>query len=366
MNIIGGFYNAADELEEQSRNPYRQISLESKTKTKAVWIEKLEMIYEMRLRDLDPQLWSHLKALDISPRLFGLRWLRLLYGREFTFPDVLFLWDVIFSDKPSFEIIDDIFVAMLIQIRRLLLNADYSTALQFLMRYPPIADVHSFVTYCLHLRFPTKFSKPSIYGGTHFAHITVAGKPHPNQDKKEKRIVNGSAKLPLTSISVSATAHEKESKNNAKQSVRFQDEEQTTRLNEDVLEELELLKEQVALLQSSLNDKDIVSRISASRLLKILPELEQAIRDPSRIPQISEEIKNIANSLSGNTVPNQWVRNVTTRSEPCPVDIPKDGNLKFRPRSQSGSNTKPQRLVPRSLRNDNELKELHFVMKKNF
>ena len=178
--------------------------------------------------------------------------------------------------------------------------------------------------------------------------------------------MNGSAKLPLTSISVSATAHEKESKNNSKLSVRFQDEEQTTRLDEVVLEELELLKEQVALLQSSLNDKDIVSRISASRLLKILPELEQASRDPSRISQISEEVKNIANSLSGNTVPNQWVRNVTTRAEPCPVDIPKDGNLKFRPRSQSGSNTKPQRPVPRSLRNDNELKELHFVMKKNF
>ena len=105
MNIIGGFYNAADELEEQAGNPYRQISLwvlfyfkiksliifnsisnfrESKTKTKAAWIEKLEVIYEMRLRDLDPQLWNHLKTLDISPRLFGL-WVRFLFTARSNF-----------------------------------------------------------------------------------------------------------------------------------------------------------------------------------------------------------------------------------------------------------------------------------------
>ncbi|KAE9556205.1 hypothetical protein FO519_000544 [Halicephalobus sp. NKZ332] len=337
MNIIGEFYSVADELEEQPENSYYQCALESRKKTKAAWIEKLDVIYDMRLRDLDPQLWSHLKTLDISPRLFGLRWLRLLYGREFPFPDVLFLWDVIFSDKPSFDIIDDIFVAMLIQIRRLLLNADYSTALQFLMRYPPIADVHSFVAYCLHLRFPTKFSKPSIYGVTHFSHITVAGKPHPNLDRKEKRTVNGSApKLPLTSISVSASAHETESQNISKMGKKNEGE-QTARSNGEMLEELELLKEQVALLQSSLNDKDLVSRVSASRILKLIPELEEVCRESARISGISEEMQNIANSLSGNTVPNHWIRNVATRSEQCAVEIQKDGSAKFRPRSQSGS-----------------------------
>jgi TBC1 domain family protein 5 len=80
--------------------------------------------------------------------------LRLLYGREFPFPDLLFLWDVIFTDRPGFIIIEDIFVAMLIQIRSLLLNADYSTAMQYLMRYPPISDVQAFIQYCLHLHSP--------------------------------------------------------------------------------------------------------------------------------------------------------------------------------------------------------------------
>lgn len=179
-------------------------------------------------------------------------------------------------------------------------------------------------------------------------------------------MINGSAKLPLTSISVSASAHEAEAKNSAKMNTRLQNEEDLYQPSDEMLEELELLKEQVALLQSNLNDKELVSRMSAARILKVLPELEESTRDPSKISQISEEMQNIASNLSANTVPNQWVRNVATRSEQCPVEVPRDGNMKFRQRSQSGTITRPQRVIPRSLRNDNELKELHFVMKKNF
>uniref|UniRef100_A0A914YDT6 Rab-GAP TBC domain-containing protein n=1 Tax=Panagrolaimus superbus TaxID=310955 RepID=A0A914YDT6_9BILA len=174
MNIVEGFYNVADEnfADESVASPLpaspfslfvskkveivkRKLSFRNATtKPKAPWISKLELIYDHKLRSIDFALWSHLNALDISPRLFGLRWLRLLYGREFPFPDLLFLWDVIFTDRPMFTIIEDIFVAMLIQIRSLLLNADYSTAMQYLMRYPPISDVQAFIQYCLHLHSP--------------------------------------------------------------------------------------------------------------------------------------------------------------------------------------------------------------------
>uniref|UniRef100_A0A914PNK8 Protein kinase domain-containing protein n=1 Tax=Panagrolaimus davidi TaxID=227884 RepID=A0A914PNK8_9BILA len=108
--------------------------------------------------------------------------------------------DVIFTDRPRFTIIEDIFVAMLIQIRSLLLNADYSTAMQYLMRYPPISEVQTFIQYCLHLHSAKVLFyliKPATDGVTHFSHATVAGKPHPNQDRKDqfnnfrKRVKNG-------------------------------------------------------------------------------------------------------------------------------------------------------------------------------
>lgn len=92
--------------------------------------------------------------MDISVQVFGIRWLRLLFIREFHLHDLLFLWDVILSDRPTLNLVDYVFLALLIQIRDLLLHSDYSAALQYLMRYPPIADIHTFVKLVLHLKFP--------------------------------------------------------------------------------------------------------------------------------------------------------------------------------------------------------------------
>ena len=45
------------------------------------------------------------------------RWVRLLFGREFPMQDLLMLWDAIFADSISFDLVDYIFVAMLLYIR---------------------------------------------------------------------------------------------------------------------------------------------------------------------------------------------------------------------------------------------------------
>lgn len=34
------------------------------------------------------------------------------------------------------------------------INEDYSTTLQYLMRYPPVADAHSLIQYALHIKSP--------------------------------------------------------------------------------------------------------------------------------------------------------------------------------------------------------------------
>jgi hypothetical protein len=45
------------------------------------------------------------------------RWIRLLFGREFAFDQLLSLWDTIFAYDPTLELIDLICVAMLLRIR---------------------------------------------------------------------------------------------------------------------------------------------------------------------------------------------------------------------------------------------------------
>ncbi|KAG8900147.1 hypothetical protein FRB99_006207 [Tulasnella sp. 403] len=90
------------------------------------------------LRTVDPALYSTLRESGIEPQLYGMRWLRLLFSREFGMIDILPLWDGIFAIDPSFEIAHWICVAMLVRIRNRLIPSDYSGQLTALLRYPPL------------------------------------------------------------------------------------------------------------------------------------------------------------------------------------------------------------------------------------
>jgi TBC1 domain family protein 5 len=90
------------------------------------------------LSKVDPELSSHLEKLDIMPQVFLMRWIRLLFGREFPFDDLLTMWDVVFAHDPSLEIVDHICLVMLLRIRWDLMDSDYNSALTLLLRYPPL------------------------------------------------------------------------------------------------------------------------------------------------------------------------------------------------------------------------------------
>lgn len=66
---------------------------------------------------------------------FPRRWVRLLFGREFDFEDVLRVWDLLFAESISLGLIDMTCIAMLLRIRWDLMEADYTTALTLLLRY---------------------------------------------------------------------------------------------------------------------------------------------------------------------------------------------------------------------------------------
>ncbi|KAK7923977.1 TBC1 domain family member 5 [Apiospora marii] len=100
-------------------------------------VEKSQYIHEVLLYKVDPDLSNHLKAIEILPQIFLIRWIRLLFSREFPFDQMLVLWDTLFAVDPSLQLIDLVCTAMMVRIRWDLIEADYSVALQLLLKYPP-------------------------------------------------------------------------------------------------------------------------------------------------------------------------------------------------------------------------------------
>ena len=80
-------------------------------------VERSKRIHENYLHHADPELAEHLTAIEILPQIFLIRWIRLLFGREFPFDDVLALWDILFAKDPTLDLIDLVSVCMLLRIR---------------------------------------------------------------------------------------------------------------------------------------------------------------------------------------------------------------------------------------------------------
>ncbi|NXD70160.1 TBCD5 protein, partial [Eolophus roseicapillus] len=119
-------------------------------------VAKVNQIQDHLLKKHDIELYMHLNRLEIAPQIYGLRWVRLLFGREFPLQDLLVVWDALFADSITLNLVDYIFVAMLLYIRDALISSNYQTCLGLLMHYPPIGDVHSLILRALFLRDPKR------------------------------------------------------------------------------------------------------------------------------------------------------------------------------------------------------------------
>ncbi|KAH9308542.1 hypothetical protein KI387_036453, partial [Taxus chinensis] len=113
----------------------------------------------------DFSLYSHLVQLGVEPQYFALRWLRVLFGREFGFEDLLHVWDAIFeaSNNPLSSYGDDVpgnsipysprsafisavAVSLLLHLRSsLLATPNATTCLQKLLNFPKNANVKKLI-----------------------------------------------------------------------------------------------------------------------------------------------------------------------------------------------------------------------------
>nr|XP_044992138.1 TBC1 domain family member 5 isoform X2 [Jaculus jaculus] len=126
-------------------------------------VTKVNQIQDHLLKKHDIELYMHLNRLEIAPQIYGLRWVRLLFGREFPLQDLLVVWDALFADGLSLSLVDYVFLAMLLYIRDALISSNYQTCLGLLMHYPLIGDVHSLILKALFLRDPKRNPRPVTY-----------------------------------------------------------------------------------------------------------------------------------------------------------------------------------------------------------
>ncbi|GAA5892920.1 hypothetical protein JCM6882_006894 [Rhodosporidiobolus microsporus] len=95
------------------------------------------------LSTVDPPLHSAFTTHQVEPQLYLIRWLRLLFSREFPLPDTLTLWDGLFARDPSLQLTTHVALAMLLRVRDALVGAakeGYGEFLHVLLRYPSCSD----------------------------------------------------------------------------------------------------------------------------------------------------------------------------------------------------------------------------------
>ncbi|KAF5301241.1 hypothetical protein FQR65_LT00941 [Abscondita terminalis] len=104
----------------------------------------------VQLKNCDLDVWLRFQQLELRPQYYSFRWITLLLSQEFPLPDVLRIWDSLFSEEKRFNFLIYICCAMIVIIRNQLLNGDFPSNLKLLQNFPPM-DVQIILTKAVEL-----------------------------------------------------------------------------------------------------------------------------------------------------------------------------------------------------------------------
>lgn len=65
------------------------------------------------LKEKDAEVWQRLEQQNLYPQYYSFRWLTLILSQEFPLPEVVRLWDSIFSDEKRFDFLVRVCCAMI-------------------------------------------------------------------------------------------------------------------------------------------------------------------------------------------------------------------------------------------------------------
>ena len=110
------------------------------------------LIHE-KLKIIDEELYNYFKIKDINCGAFLQKWFRCILCREFDLDQVFILWDAVLvndyinekNQKYYFFFIDSVCLAMLIRLRKYILNADQNDCFSLLFKYPKIDNIKNLI-----------------------------------------------------------------------------------------------------------------------------------------------------------------------------------------------------------------------------
>ncbi|CAH1449457.1 unnamed protein product [Lactuca virosa] len=178
-------------------------------------IEASSALYHL-LAVVDPSLYTHFIELGVEPQYFALRWLRVLFGREFDLEDLLVIWDEIFSfdnkkldgvenekdPETSFRVLNStrgafiaaLAVSMILYIRSSVLSTETATScLQRLLNFPKDVNLEKLVKKGKSLvpvaiaamrSMPPPVDGGGGSGGYKMSKVTTGGKSHSYWEEK--------------------------------------------------------------------------------------------------------------------------------------------------------------------------------------
>ncbi|KAH9415688.1 TBC1 domain family member 13 [Dermatophagoides pteronyssinus] len=77
----------------------------------------------------------------IKPHYYAFRWITLLLSQEFPLPDVLRLWDFMFSDENRFDFLLKLCCSMIIILRDQLMSGDFANNMKLLQNFPDSIEI---------------------------------------------------------------------------------------------------------------------------------------------------------------------------------------------------------------------------------
>jgi TBC1 domain family member 5 len=159
-------------------------------------IEASSALYHL-LNLTDPSLHSHLVELGVEPQYFALRWLRILFCREFNLEELLTIWDEVFvyandtctdlkaanhgfhifcSDRGAF--VASFGVSMILHLRQALLATENVTVcLQKLLNFPKNVDIKRLIEKAKSLHSIALEANESVYSSQSLSGLVSSRTP---------------------------------------------------------------------------------------------------------------------------------------------------------------------------------------------
>ena len=86
------------DLERSRMQKKRMLELKEEDASRTALRKRCFKITNHMMKLVDPELHNHLQEVEFIPELSLLKWLRVMYSREFDVASTLTIWDYIFSD----------------------------------------------------------------------------------------------------------------------------------------------------------------------------------------------------------------------------------------------------------------------------